>query len=350
VTTPRTSTAGVSGIDQFKANTFSSCFVLHKELPLGVGPSVNFGPEVLPFTQRTVSNIAEVFADDPLRSVVNRIPDQFLARLMEEMHRYGCLISRHPAEQAAGGFGANGLDGGAGAPDARTAVIELSAFEEKCFMIAGISSSHEAFDAKVHPHYTPCSFRFSDIHFVSKNQMPLPSDPFYPGVLPSGFRNPGPKQLNGFAEDGHTLFIAGEVPPPSNRYSRLPINCQLPTFVGLGRLIGGSDLSEKGTGQLRRYLEFFPDDAVELLMELPRVQFFGPIDDRGQPIQSSEVTGRQSIVMLYTALKPYLDCTNCLQYKQSNHILLNMSTTKTHNQTDAIPPTALAVGFLAKLL
>ena len=145
MTTPGTAPAGVLWIDQLESNSFRSSLILDKELSLCIWPAVDFGPEVFPFLERTVSDVAQVLADDSLCSDTNRVVYQLFTCKMKQVLRYGCLVPGHSAKQASGTLGASGLDSGAGAPDARTTVIKPTAFEEKCLGVVGVGGSHQAF-------------------------------------------------------------------------------------------------------------------------------------------------------------------------------------------------------------
>ena len=85
---------------------------------------------------------------------------------MEEMPCYGRLIIAQALQQAMSGTGANGLDSCAGSTDASAAMIQFATFEEKCFVVVGVSGNHQAFDAEVNANYTPGGFWFRDFGFV----------------------------------------------------------------------------------------------------------------------------------------------------------------------------------------
>ena len=347
VATPGTSPAGVSGIDQFESNPFSSSLILDKELPSGIRPAVDLGSEVFALLERRVSDVAQVFTDDSLCSDGHSVADQLLTRLVEESIRYGCLVPGHPSQEPPGGFGANGLDGGAGAPDARTTVVKPTAFEEKCLRVAGVGGGHQAFHAKVHTNNAPLCFGFRDFDLMGENQIPLVSDPTDFGILPPGLGNTWTDQFDGFSEDGYALPVSGEVPAVGHGYGRFSVDCQFPTIVGLGSLVGGGNLAEQRTGKLRRELKLFTDGSVELIMQLPGVQLLGLEHDWGNPVQRVKIPEAQNGVMLHIPGKLDLDCTDCFQYKPTCSIFQNMSTTK-NAQRGAIHPTAKAVGFLAQ--
>lgn len=58
-----TPTTCVAGTDCFRLNSHRCGLVCDFESHVGVGPSVDFGAEILPFAQRTVSDVAEVKVD-----------------------------------------------------------------------------------------------------------------------------------------------------------------------------------------------------------------------------------------------------------------------------------------------
>lgn len=311
--TLRAASRCVLGIDQLKSNAMGGCLILDKELPLSVWPAVDFGPEVFPFLERTVSDVAQVFNDDPLRSDTNRVADQLFRRKVEQRIRYGCLVPGHPSQESPGGLGANGLDGGAGAPDARTAVVKPTAFEEKCFGVAGVGGGHQAFHAKVHANHTTIIFEFRDLNLVGEDKIPLLPDAFNLGILPSRLRDTGANQFDWFSENGHALFVSGEVPSVSHRHGRFPVYRQFPAIVGFCGLVGGGNLTEKGASQLRRNLEFIPNRPVELLLEFSRIEFFHLENNWRQPVQCVKIPDTKSVVMLHVPGKLDLGCSDCFQ-------------------------------------
>ena len=349
VTTPGTPPAGVSGIDQLESNTHSSRLILDKELPSGIRPSVDFGSEVFSFLERTVSDVAQVFADDSLCPGLNRVSYQLFTRYVKQVIRYGCLVPRHPAKQASGGLGANGLDSGAGAPDARTTVIKPTAFEEKCFTGIRVGCGHQPFDSEIHSDYPTGGTGFRYLNLVTEYEVPLFTDSTDLGILPPGVRDSGANQFDRLTEDSHTLFVPQEIPAVCHGYGRFSVDSQFPSFVGLGGLIGSGYLTEERAGQLRRKLKLFTDNPVELVMQLSGVQLLGLEHDWRDPVQCGKIPEAQGVVMPRIPGEFDLDCTDCFQYKLIFIIFQNMSTTIVKTNTCEIPPTAKAVGFLAHL-
>jgi hypothetical protein len=343
VTTPGATPAGVARVDQFKPNPRRGSLVGNKELTLGVGPAVDFGSEVFPFFERGVSHVAQIFADDSLRPNFNRVADQCLGGDMQEVPRYGCLISGHPAEQASGGLGANGLDRGAGEPDARTTMIQLAAFEEKCLLIVRIGSGQEAFYAKVHAYNATCNLWFWDLDLVRENQIPLVAHTFDLGILPTGVRNPRANQFNWLPEYCDAFLVPREVTPVGGWYRRLFVDRQSPAIIGFGRFVSSSYLSKQRAGQLGWKLELLSHNTIELIVQLPGVQFLAAENNRRDPVQSRKVVCARSIIMRDISGKLDFDCPYGFQYDPTLEVFQNMSTTK----GGAIPPTAKAVGFLA---
>jgi hypothetical protein len=306
---------------------------------------VDFGSEVFPFFERGVSHVAQIFADDSLRPNFNRVADQCLGGDMQEVPRYGCLIPRHPAEQASGRFGANGLDSGAGAPDAQTTVIQLPAFEEKCLLIVRIGSGQEALYAKVHAHNATCSLWFWDLDLVRENQIPLVAHTFDLGILPAGVRNPGANQFNWLPEYCDAFLVSREVTPVGDWHRRLFVDRQLPAIIGFGRFVSSSYLSKQRAGQLGWEFELLSNNTIELIVQLPGVQFLTAENNRRDPVQGRKVVCARSIIMRDVSGKLDFNCPYGFQYNPTLEVFQNMSTIK----GGAIPPAAKAVGLLAHL-
>jgi hypothetical protein len=237
VTTPGAATAGVARIDQLKPNTRRCRLVGNKKLPLGVGPAVDFGSEVLPFFERGVSHVAQIFADDPLCSNLNRVTDQVFARCVQERIGYGCLIPGHPSQEPPRTLGANRLDNGAAAPDTRTTVIQFPAFEEKGFLIMGVGRSHQPLHAKVHAHDTTFRLWLRDLDLVREKQIPLPAYTFDLGVFPTRVRNPWADQFNQLPKNCDTFVVPREVTPVGDWHRRLFVDRQSPAIIGFGGFV-----------------------------------------------------------------------------------------------------------------
>lgn len=73
-----TPTACVARTDRLQFDSDSSSFVCDLESHIGIRPTVNFGTEVFPLAQRTVSKVREFLHDDASCANFNRVADQCL--------------------------------------------------------------------------------------------------------------------------------------------------------------------------------------------------------------------------------------------------------------------------------
>jgi hypothetical protein len=86
---------------------------------------------------------------------------------------YGSFVATHASEKTPCGLSANRLDSGAGAPDTMTAVIKLTAVEEKCLRIRGVSSYEHPLDTHIYSDYTAFCFEVLDLDFITEQKVPL---------------------------------------------------------------------------------------------------------------------------------------------------------------------------------
>lgn len=88
ITAGVTPPACVAGTDLLHGDSDSCGLVFDLESHIGVGPSVNFGSEVFPLLERTVSNIRQVLYYDLPCPDFNRVADQCLTCLVEQVRGY----------------------------------------------------------------------------------------------------------------------------------------------------------------------------------------------------------------------------------------------------------------------
>jgi putative transposase len=286
---------------------------------------MDFGAEVFPLAQRSVSDIAEFFDHDLSCSNFNRVADQCLGAHMREMGGYGSLIPRHPAKQASGGLGTNRLDGSASAPDTRTTVIKLTSVEEKWFGIGRIGRNQHTFDSEVATDDAPFILWVWNLNFVSQAEEPLFPDAFDLGVFPCASRQ-GSGISNGqkFTPKRDTFFGAIEVPLPHHRNHGAGELSQSPSLVRSGGLVGSADSFAEGAGQLRGQ-SHLPDVGVVSFRQSVRVQFLGLEGNIGKPICSFQPNSKQS-VSFCAAGNLELDCANCFHYIEGYSKEKTMST------------------------
>lgn len=177
-------TTCVTGADLFQSNSYSSSFVCDFVSHVSIRPSVNLRTKVLPLTQRTVSNILQVFYHDSPSSNFNRVSDQILTCHMKQVIRYGSLAPGHPFQESSGTSGSNRLDSGTGAPDTRATVIQCATVEEKRFSVSRVGGDKHPLNSHVNTNNAPNRFRLLNLNLVSQVQIPIISDALNLGVFP----------------------------------------------------------------------------------------------------------------------------------------------------------------------
>ena len=311
-----TTPACVFGINCLQFNSNSSSFIPDLKPGISVRPTVDFGSEVFPFAQRTVSDIRQVFNHDPSRADFNRVVDQCFRSDMQEMSRYGSLIPGEPLQESSGTSGANGLDSSASAPDASAAVIKHPAVEEKCFGVGRVGRDQHAFDAHVHPDNATLGFKCGNFNLMGKQQIPLVTNTLDLGIFPANFRYVRMLQSDGLAKNGDAFSVAEQVASVSQRHGWPLIDAQIPFAQGLQSFITGSHLAKQGAGQLRRQSELLADGRVKSAVQTIRVQFFGLKHLLGNPAGRRQVADGNRIHVRRVG-QLYLDCADCFQYNST---------------------------------
>jgi putative transposase len=244
---------------------------------------------------------------------------------MQEMPRYSSLMPGHPLQESPGTSGANGLNSGAGAPDARTAVIQHPAVEEKWFGVCRVGSNKHPLDAHVHPNDTALGLGFWNLNFVSQTEKPLFTYAFDFGVFPSAFRQwTGVSYGQRLPPKGDAFLGSVEVPLPHHGNHGAGELSQSPTLVRLGGLVGGADGFAEGTGKLGRQ-PHLPEVGVVGFCQPIRVQFLSLEGNRRKPVRGFEPDDKQS-VSFCAAGNLELDCANCFHYIEDYSREKTMST------------------------
>jgi len=330
MSTPGTPLTGVGRIDHFHSNTHSSGLVCDKELSLCIRPSVDFGAEVFPFAQRTVSDVRQVFQAERSCPVFDRVGYQFFTCPVEQGHRYGSFMAAHASQETPRTFRANGLNSRAFSADAGTAMVFHPSLEKECAVVRGICGNHQPLDSEVATNDAAIGLGFRDFDFMGETQIPNLANPFYLGIFPSTFRNGRVLQRNWLSENGDTLFVLEQIAFIGQRNSGSLVDAQIPLFESLQCLIAGGDLPEQGASQLRGDAKLLTNHGIESAGKSVGVEFFGLKNLLRHPASSREVADGHRIEML--GLSNFqLDCANCFQYVSSSQTFLNMSTTK-HNR------------------
>ena len=306
--------AGVSRINLLHFNADVLRFVGNVELPLSERPSVDFGAEVFPSFERTVSNVRQVFNDNPPCAVRNRILDQCFGSDMQEMSCYSSLVSIHPPQEAAGRAGANRLDLCAGSTDASTAVIKFAAIEEKCFGVGRIGGDHQPLDAEINTNNAASRLRLRRVNMMGQQKIPHAVNSLEFRLSPTGDRNGLGGQCDYLAKDADAMLArAHKISPRHHRQSRLLVNTKPPPIHRLGCFVGSCDLSEYVACQLRWCFKLLSDRGVESALQPVGVQFFGLEHLFGHPVCRLQITNGNGVE--HPVLSDLnLDCSHNFQY------------------------------------
>ena len=328
-----TPTACVFRANRFQFNSYRRGLVFDLESGIGIRPSVEFGSQVFPLTQRTVSDVREFFHDYAPCADFNRVFDQCLRCDMQEVPRYGCLVAAHAPEKAVSGTSANGLDSSASAPDASAAVIQHPAVEEKGFGISRVGGNQHPFDAHIDAHKAPCGFKFWNLNLMSQTQKPLFAYSFDLGVLARAFRKrSGIRYGQKFAPKRKAFLGAIEVSLPHYRQYGASELCPPPTLVRLAGFVSRTNNLAERAGQLRRQAHI-PEIGIVRPRQSVRIQFLGFESDSRKPVGSFPPNSKQS-VSLCAARNFDLNCAHCfhcIRYHSLSKTMSTESSRKNHN-------------------
>ena len=282
-TTPAACITGANSL-QFDPDCRSLVFDL--ESHVSVGPSVDFRAQVLPLTQRTVSNVLQVFNHDAPCSNSNRV---------EQVRCYGSLVPGHPFQESLGTSGANRLDSGAGAPDTRTTVIQHPAVEEKGFGVCRVGRNEHSLDPEVASHDAAFGLLVWNLDRVVQAEEPLFADAFELGVFPSPFRQ-WARVCDGqkFTPKRDTLPGSVEVPPPYHRHHGTRELGKSPTLVRLGSFVSGANSLTERTRQLRGK-PHFPEIGIMGFCQPTRVKLPSLEGNIGKPIRRLQPNSKQPV-------------------------------------------------------
>lgn len=308
-----TPTTCVSWADNFRFNSNRCRLVLDFESSIGVRPTMDFRLEVFTLSQRTVSQIRQVFKDYFPCVICHSIFDQGFGSTVQKHVGYGSLIPGHPLQEPTGTSGANRLNRTAGTSDATATVIEPSALEEERLGVGRVCCNQHPFDAHVNTDYAALLFEFRNLNFVAENQEPLLSCTLEFGILPSTVRK-GSSVVDGekFAPKSEALLCSVEITLPNDRKHSLLEHSKFPPLVGLGCFVGGTHGLAKRASQLRRNPHLSESGVVGLSQPV-RVQFFGLEGNPGKPISGFEPTEKDGISLLASG-HFQLDCSYCFHY------------------------------------
>ena len=313
MTAGTTPTACVAGADRFQFNADSSSLVCNLESHIGVWPSVNFGSEVFPFLEQTVSNIAQVFYHDLPRFDFNGVANQCLTCLVEQVRGYGSLVPGHPSQEPPGIFGANRLDSRTSASDARTTVIQFTPVVEKWFGGCRVGSDKHSLYSHINSDNTALGPRLWNLNLTGEDQIPLLAHTFELGILPTSIGH-GTRVGNGknLSPKCNSFIGAVEIPLPDNRHHGASELGQAPSLVSLGRLVGSTHSLAQRTSQLRRKAHL-TEVGVVGFCESVRVQLLSFEGNFRQPVRGLQPNDEESISFC-AAGNFELDCADCFHY------------------------------------
>ena len=310
--TDTTSTACVFRTDDLSFNSKSLCFVPYLKSGLGVRPPVNFGPEVLSFAQRTVSDVRQVFHDNTPCSNFNRVANQCFRSDMQEMSRYGSFVTTHASQETPGRPSTNGLNSSASAPDARTAVIQHPAMKEKCFGVCAVGSDQHPLDPHVNAHNAALLLRVWDFNLVGEKQIPLLANPLELRIFPVFWQRAWIVDHKQLTPKGDSFFRPIEITLPNYRHYRTREFCKFPFACGLGCLVSGTDNFAEGTRKLG--WEVHPTQAcVMSLGQTVGVKFLGIKHNFGNPISRFQPNA-EHLVSFSAACNLDFGCSNNFHY------------------------------------
>lgn len=290
-------------------------FVCDLESHVGVRPSMHLGSKILSLADGRVSNVRQVLHDYSSCPNLNRVPDQCLGSDMQYMPRYGSLISGHPAEQAPGGLGANGLDGRAGAANAAATVIQFTTVEEEWFGIFRVGGDEHALDAHVDTNYAASCSRLWNVDLVREQQVPPISNALNLGVLPETIRN-RPRIVNRdqLPPERYASLCSVEVALPNYRHNRTRELGKITPPVGHYGPVGSADRFADRTRELRCEPHFSESWIVRpcepVGVGLPRGKGYS-----GKPVCRFDPNGKQRI-NLGASGKPQGNRSDCFHYLQ----------------------------------
>jgi len=316
MTAGTTPTACVAGTDRFQFNADSRSLVCNLESHIGVWPSVNFGSEIPPLAQRTVSNVREFFYHDLSCPDLNRVADQCLRGGVQEHSGYGSLVPGHPSQEPPGISGANRLDSRTSASDARTTVIQFTPVVEKWFSVCRVGSDKHSLYSHIDSDNTALGPRLWNLNLAGEDQIPLLAHTFEPGILPSSIGH-GARVGNGkdLSPKCNSFIGAVEIPLPDNRHHGASELGQAPFLVSLGRLVGSTHSLAQRTSQLRRKAHL-AEVGVVGFCESVRVQFLSFEGNFRKPVRGLQPNDEESVSFCAAGNFEfdYADCFHYIEY------------------------------------
>jgi len=309
----RATPASVFRIHELHTNANRSGFVCDKELSFCIRPTMDLGAEVFSLTQRSVSDIAEVFQAERSCTVSDRVGHQLFACPMEQGYRYGCFVAAHAPEKTPRTTSANGLDSRTFAADAGTAMVFHPSLEKECSVICRIGGDHQALDTEVHADNATLGLGLRNLDLMRETQEPHFANALELGVLPSTERDGAMRERCGLPENSHSLSISSEVASVGDGHDGSYVNAPIPSVSGHQSLVAGRHLTEQRTGQLGWQPELLSNDSIVSARQAIGVQFLRLKNLFGYPAGRSEIaTGYIIQVLRFTDFA--FDCAKRLQY------------------------------------
>ena len=288
----RTTSTGVSRINQLEVNALGSGFVFDKELSLSVRPAIDPTTQVLSLANTGGANIRQFFHDDSSASDAFSPRYKPLRGTMQQVFSHGSLVAAQSLKKPMGGTGAYRLHLGSGLSDVLTAGIQLPTMEEKCLGVFTTGCGEQTLNSRINPDNTTFGFDVGNLNFVSQNQVPISVATLESRSFPSGvIGNRRMFESDGFAPKSNSLFGHCKVSFPNHWVGRaFELNFSPKPFGFIGSM--GSGNGTKSTqSELGRKSKVSTNDFVILSRQGAVVKFLGFKNDWTNPIASRKKFG-----------------------------------------------------------
>ena len=280
----------VLGTDELNSNALRLKLVGHQKQKSTMRPSINLITSILFLTLGgfLYASTVEVLKHNSLSTDFVAEPSQGIRCDMQHMSRYGSLFSRKSLKELSGRSSTNGLNFGPYQSDAFSEVIEFPSLVEEGLIVRG-SSNENSIGTKVNADYCARGFGFRDVYLVAQKEIRDSFDDLELGVFPTFYWEPWMLDVDRLGPEGDLFFGFSEVTLPNERDSDFFEDGFFPSLVGLSCSIGGGYLFAYTTGELRGELEFLSQGGIVGLGDSVGVEFFGFVNDIGEPVDGTKV-------------------------------------------------------------
>jgi len=290
MTTPRASLRRIGRIDDRGAYAFLGQLIAGLELHRPIGPPTNLLFQVLTLLKRGLSDIAKVLEHDHPSIELDGILGQGLRSNMQQMFRNGPFAVCQTLQQTSGRPGTYGLNLGPSLSNTFSQVVKFSPREEERCRVRGVRGNKHSLDAGIYSYYTTLSSRFRDSLFIGQYQVKAVFNFLKFRILPGiGWNR---RMIKGYGlapKSNSPIFPFIKVPFPDQGKSGILIDCQFPSFIGFGCVIGSSNMLAKTASKLGGKLKLFSKSTVMSMGEVIRVQHISVENDWRKPIKGLKV-------------------------------------------------------------